>query len=76
MFFQNLKMYSTGKTVFSNEATLYLAGCVNRHNIRIWGSNNLQAVFEGIRDSPNWSAFWGLYKQSVFWSFLFAIHTV
>jgi len=69
-------MYSTGKTMFSNEATFYLAGCVNRRSIRIWGSNTLHAVFEGIRDSPNWSAFWDLYKQNVFWSFLFAICTV
>ena len=76
MFFQNLKMYSTEKTVFSNEATFYLASCVNRHNIRIWGSKNLHAVTEDMRDSLNCGAFWVLYKQNVFWSFLFVICTV
>jgi hypothetical protein len=32
------------KICFSDEATFHLSGKVNRHNIRVWGSENPHAV--------------------------------
>ena len=36
---------------FSDEATFHVSGKVNRHNVRIWGSENPHAVIEHQRDS-------------------------
>jgi hypothetical protein len=33
------------KLIFSHEATFHLYGRVNRHNLRIWGSENLRESF-------------------------------
>jgi hypothetical protein len=30
--------------IFSDEATFYVLGMVNRHNCRIWGTENLHAI--------------------------------
>ncbi|KAJ9600337.1 hypothetical protein L9F63_009365 [Diploptera punctata] len=40
------------KIFFSDEATFHLSGKVNRHNVRIWGSENPHAIQEHVRDSP------------------------
>jgi hypothetical protein len=45
------------KICFSDEATFYLSGKVNRHNIRVWGSENPHAVVEHSRDSPKIKVF-------------------
>ena len=37
---------------FSNKATFHVPGKVNKHNIRIWGSENSSEVVERERDSP------------------------
>ena len=37
--------------VFSDEVTFHLSGKVNRHNVRIWGSENPHAVIEHRRES-------------------------
>ena len=37
---------------FSDKATFYISGKVNKHNIRIWGSENPCGVVEKERDSP------------------------
>jgi hypothetical protein len=37
--------------MFSDEATFHTCGYVNRHKIRIWGSENPHSVREHIRDS-------------------------
>jgi hypothetical protein len=39
----------TASIVFSDEATLYLSGNVNRHNQRVWRSNNSYEVSDRIR---------------------------
>ena len=36
---------------FSDEATFHVTGKVNRHNLRIWGSENPHTVIEHHRDS-------------------------
>ena len=40
------------KSVFNDEATFYLSGKVNRHNARIWGTENPHEIVEHVRDSP------------------------
>ncbi|KFM58440.1 hypothetical protein X975_09349, partial [Stegodyphus mimosarum] len=38
--------------MFSDEASFHLSGIVNRHNVRIWGSENPHEYPETQRDSP------------------------
>jgi hypothetical protein len=45
------------KICFSDEATFHLPGKVNRHNIRVWGSENPHAVVEHSRDGPKTNFF-------------------
>lgn len=40
------------RIVFTDEATFHVNGVVNRHNCRIWGSEQPNEVFEYVRDSP------------------------
>jgi hypothetical protein len=40
------------KLVFSDEATFHVCGKVNRHNVRIWSTENPHATVEHVRDSP------------------------
>lgn len=40
------------KIVFSDEATFHVCGKVNKHNVRIWGTEKPYEVREHIRDSP------------------------
>jgi hypothetical protein len=40
------------KVCFSDEATFHISGTVNRHNCRIWGSENPRVIREHERDSP------------------------
>jgi hypothetical protein len=37
--------------MFSDEATFHICGKVNRHNGRIWRSENPHSVWEHVRDS-------------------------
>lgn len=41
------------KTVFSDETSFHIRGCVNRHNGRIWGEQLPNKVCDYVRDSPN-----------------------
>jgi hypothetical protein len=45
------------KLVFSDEATFHVSGKVNRHNVRIWGTENPHATVEHDRDSPKVNEF-------------------
>jgi hypothetical protein len=60
------------KIVFSDEATLHLLEKVNRHNLRIWGSNNPHEVIEHLTDGPKLNVFCALYKQNMFGLLFFA----
>ncbi|KAJ4449693.1 hypothetical protein ANN_01097 [Periplaneta americana] len=51
------------KIFFSDEATFHVSDKVNRHNVRIWGSQNPQAIQEHVRDSPKLNMWWGLSQQ-------------
>jgi hypothetical protein len=48
------------KVLFSDEATFHLSCMVNRHNMRIWGTEHPQEVMEYQRDSPKVKVWCGL----------------
>ena len=50
---------------FSEESTFHISGKVNRHNFRIWGSENPSVVFQHERDSPKDNVWCGLMKDRV-----------
>jgi hypothetical protein len=45
------------KLVFSDEATFRVCGKANRHNVRIWGTENPHPTVEHVSDSPEVNAF-------------------
>jgi hypothetical protein len=54
------------KIFFSDEATFHLSGKVNRHNLIIWGSQNLHQVVEHVRDSPKVNVFCAASRTQVY----------
>ena len=60
------------RVIFSDEVTFFLSGKVNRHNTRIWGSQNLHALIEMERDSPKVNVFCAIFRRCVFGPFFFA----
>lgn len=65
-----------GRLVFSDEATFHLNGKVNRHNVRIWGTEQPLAVVEHERDSPKLNVFAAISKTKVYGPFFFMDKTV
>lgn len=57
---------------FSDEATFHVCGKVNRHNCRIWGSENPRVVIEHERDSPKVNVWCGLMHDRIIGPFFFA----
>ena len=45
---------------FSDEATFYVNGCVNRHKCRIWGTQQPDEIHEYVRGSPKVNYWCGL----------------
>jgi hypothetical protein len=62
--------------VFSDEATFHLSGKVNRHNCRIWGSENPHEFIEHERDSPKINVWCALSHTRVIGPFFFHENTV
>ncbi|KFM62863.1 hypothetical protein X975_02641, partial [Stegodyphus mimosarum] len=62
--------------MFSDEASFYLSGIVNRHNVRIWGSENLYEYREAQRVSPKVNVWGGLMHDRVTGPFFFTEKTV
>lgn len=62
--------------MFSDESTFHVSGKVNRHNVRIWGSENPHVVQEHIRDSPKVNVWCGLMKDMIIGPFFFIEPTV
>ena len=61
---------------FSDEATFHVSGKVNKHNIRIWGSQNPCEVLETERDSPKINVWCGLMHNQIIGPFIFAESTI
>jgi len=64
------------KVQFSDEATFHISGSVNRHIVRIWGSENPHAYVEHQHDSRNVNVFCAISSQKVYGPFLFDEETV
>ena len=62
--------------VFSDEATFHVSGKVNKHNIRIWGSENPCEVVEKEKDSPKINVWCGLMHNQIIGPFIFAESTI
>ncbi|GFG35807.1 hypothetical protein Cfor_03971 [Coptotermes formosanus] len=60
------------KLAFSDEATFHACGKVNRHNVRIWGTENPHATMEHVRDSPKVNVFCAVSSCKVYGPFFFA----
>jgi hypothetical protein len=45
------------KLILSDEATFHLSGKVNRHNVRLWGTENPRAFIALERDSSKMNVF-------------------
>jgi hypothetical protein len=62
--------------IFSDEATFFLSGKVNRHNTWIWGSQNPHALIDMQHDSPKVNVFCAITERCVFSPFFFAEDSV
>jgi hypothetical protein len=60
------------KLAFSDEATFHVCGKVDRHTIRIWGTENPHATMEHIRDLPKVNVFFAVSSCKVYGPFFFA----
>ena len=61
---------------FSDESTFHVSGKINRHNVRIWGSQNPHAKQEHVRDSPKLNFWCSLSQNKDIGPFFFAEETV
>lgn len=64
------------RLIFSDESTFHLSGKVNRHNVRIWATENPTAVIEHERDSPKLNVFCAISVTKVYGPFFFMEKTV
>lgn len=64
------------RIVFSDEATFHLSGKVNRHNVRIWGTEQPHQIVQHERDSPKVNVFCAISRNKVYGPFFFAENTV
>jgi len=62
--------------VFSNEATFHTSGVVNRHNVRIWGSENPHVLFQNDQGSPKVNVWCVLMHNKVTGPFFFNEPTI
>ena len=56
----------------SSKSTFYVSGLVNRHNARIWGSQNPHETYELERDSPKLNVWCGIMYDKIIGPFFFA----
>jgi hypothetical protein len=74
---QHLEEYGFAeKLIFSDEATIHLYVKVNRHNVRIWGTENPHATIKHIRNSPKLNVFCAISKEKGYGQFFFSESTV
>ncbi|PNF28323.1 hypothetical protein B7P43_G03472, partial [Cryptotermes secundus] len=60
------------KLIFSDEATFRLSGKVNRHNVKLWGTENPRAIVTLERDSPKLNVFCALSQTNLYGPFFFS----
>ncbi|PSN38177.1 hypothetical protein C0J52_15049 [Blattella germanica] len=66
----------SNKLIFSDEATFFLRGKVNRHNVRIWGTENPRVYVEHTRNSPKLNVCCALPNSKVYSPFFLLEPTV
>jgi hypothetical protein len=64
------------RLIFRDEATFYLSGKVNLHNVRVLGTENSHATVEHQRDSPKLNVFCTISRRKVYGSFSFVENKV
>jgi hypothetical protein len=64
------------KILFSDEATYHTHGVVNRHNCRIWGSENPHALMEHVCYSPKVNMWFGIMPNRICGPFFFHESTI
>ena len=62
--------------LFSDKSTFHITGKINRHNVRIWGSEPPHEVREPERDSPKVNVGCGLKHDQVIESLFLAEATL
>ena len=60
------------RVCFSDESTFHVSGLINRHNSRIWGSQNPHETYELERDSPKLNVWCGIMHDKIIGPFFFA----
>lgn len=61
---------------FSDEATFYLRGLVNKHNVRYWSEDNPHATLETVLNSPKLNVWCAMSKKHLIGPFFFDDDTV
>ncbi|GFN76142.1 hypothetical protein PoB_000264800 [Plakobranchus ocellatus] len=57
------------KIIFSDEATFPLSGKVNRHKVKIWGTQNPHTTLEFERNSPKMNEICAVTERAVYGPF-------
>ena len=60
------------RVCFSDESTFHVSGLINRHNSRIWGSQNPHETYELERDYPKLIVWRGIMHDKIIGPFFFA----
>ena len=60
------------RVCFSDESTFHVSGLINRHNSRIWGSQNPHETYELERDSPKLIVWCVIMHDKIIGPFFFA----
>ncbi|PSN47408.1 hypothetical protein C0J52_19199 [Blattella germanica] len=64
------------RIIFSDQATFHTNGRVNRHNCRIWGTQNPRNFVEYERDSPKVNVFCAVSSRKLYGPFLLKKRTL
>ena len=59
------------RLIFGDESTFHLSGKVNKHNVRIWGTENPRELVQYLRDSPKVNVFCAVSHTEVYGPFFF-----
>jgi hypothetical protein len=62
--------------IFSDEPMFHLSGKVNRHNVRVWGTEPPHAIVQLERDSPKVNVFCAMSQTKLYGPFFFSEKTV
>lgn len=64
------------KLIMSDEAAFHLTGKVNKHNCRVWGTENPKCFKEYERDTPKVNVWCAVSKEKIYGPFFFAEKTI